>query len=693
MEYCYGHIFHLKGENTKQGIKSFEMKKTIISRKKATILLLATLIYLSCNIAFAGTALAATWQSDTAIASGLGDVGGYSSPAAFQKDGIWYLISGGGNGVFFGYNWTGATWQSDTAISGGLGDVGTHSKPTVFQKDSIWYLISGEHDGVFFGYNWTGSTWQADTTISSGLGDVGVYSSPVVFLNDSIWYLISGEDIGVFTGYNWTGTTWQADTAISSGLGDVGGYSSPAAFQKDGIWYLISGEHDGVFFGYNWTGSTWQADTTIASGLGDVGTRSKSAVFQKDGIWYLISGEYDGGFNGYIPGCNYSLNNYTLTVKARDITTGSDINHFIAELSTGEVRETVYGETTFTCLESGYYEVTVSASQYEHRQETVILDQNKTVIVYLLKLSEPEYFLPTKHLVEFQVVSIWGVPLSNVNVTALGYETTMTNLTWLDKWFGYSPEVEIYNSTMTGLTDSNGALSFMMVETIKYKMWFTNTSQNISAYREIYPKDERYVITIGEIPTQKIAYWITTAQNNTANTANITLHYSDYNSPVKTNWVNFSIYYLDNDTLAYTYNITSISETNENTSINLNASYSYKVKCVADHDDFGVFEWYVTVVFIMPEKPKLPVVQTLKNSLEDWQLQTFSLFVIILFALIFGAYSSGVGGMAVSFMAIGFHLFGMMPLVPTLAGAVIYPLIIVMAILNLLSEQKGSVEA
>ena len=300
-------------------------------------------------------------------------------------------------------------------------------------------------------------------------------------------------------------------------------------------------------------------------------------------------------------------------------------------------------------------------------------------------------YYPPPHLVEFRVVDVWGVPLSDITINATGYETTVGDLTWWQNLFGFSAEVEVYNSTMEGTTDSAGHISFFMVETIKYKMYFTNASQNISAYREIYPKDDRYTITIGEVPAQKIAYWITTEQNNTANTGNITLHYSDYNSPVKTNWVNFSIYYLDNNTLAYTHNFTTINETNENTSIDLNATYSYKVKCVADHDDFGVFTWYVTVIFILPEKPKLPVVQTLKDSLEGWQLQTFSMFVIILFALIFGAYSSGVGGMVVSFMAIGFHLFGMMPLVPVLAGVVIYPLIAVMAIVNLLGEQRAGV--
>ena len=387
---------------------------------------------------------------------------------------------------------------------------------------------------------------------------------------------------------------------------------------------------------------------------------------------------------------------YNLTVTAKDASTHTTITTFTAVLDDTTTSSTTTSTLNFTGVYYGIHKLEVSAEGYYTSLEYVYVPGDTETIMHLTPLEEAEggagVYYPPPHLVEFRVVDIWGVPLSNIAVNATGYETTVINLTWWQTLFGFSSEIEVYNSTATGTTDSAGHISFFMVETIKYKMYFTNASQNVSAYREIYPKDERYTVTIGEIPEQKLAYWITTEQNDSASTGNITLHYSDYNSPVKTNWVNFSIYYLNNDTLAYTHNFTTINETNENTSIDLNATYSYKVKCTVSHDDFGEFAWYVMVVYILPEKPKLPVVQTLKDSLEDWQLQTFSMFVIILFALIFGAYSSGVGGMVVSFMAIGFHLFGMMPLVPVLAGVVIYPLIAVMAIVNLLGEQKGSAE-
>jgi len=255
-------------------------------------------------LSIAGECVANTWQSDSGIVSGLGDVGLYSAPCVFQKDSIWYLIAGEEGGGFYGFNWTGSSWQSDSGIVSGLGSVGEMSAPCVFQKDTTWYLISGEYEGVFCGFNWTGSSWQSDSGIVSGLGrvgggEVGGGSAPCVFQKDTTWYLISGEYEGGFYGFNWTGSSWQSDSGIVSGLGGVGWISAPCVFQKDTTWYLIAGEYDGVFNGYNWTGSSWQSDSDIVSGLGGVGLASVPTVFQKDTTWYLIAGEKEGAFYGF----------------------------------------------------------------------------------------------------------------------------------------------------------------------------------------------------------------------------------------------------------------------------------------------------------------------------------------------------------------------------------------------------------
>ena len=383
---------------------------------------------------------------------------------------------------------------------------------------------------------------------------------------------------------------------------------------------------------------------------------------------------------------------FTLTISAKNIDTAESIMSFTATLDGAETEGTTTGVVSFTQVVGGLHTVYVSAEGYYGGTGSPFVWHNMTYAVYLLSTEVSEnvtggagVYYPPPHLVEFRVVDIWGVPLSNIAVNATGYETTVVNLTWWQKLFGFSSEIEVYNSTATGTTDSAGHISFFMVETIKYKMWFTNASQNVSAYREVYPKDDRYTITTGTIPEQRIAYWITTEQNNSANSGNISIHYCDYNTPnVKTNWVNFSVYYADNASLIFSHNFTSPTDVNENTSIDLNASFVYKVKIVADHDDFGEIKSYSTVVFVMPEKPKFPI-----EGLNDWQITMFGMFLIIFAALIFGAVSSGVGGLVVTFMSAAFYYFGFLPLIPKAAAYVIFPLIIIVAVINKISEQRA----
>ncbi|OGI15501.1 hypothetical protein A3K63_01845, partial [Candidatus Micrarchaeota archaeon RBG_16_49_10] len=243
------------------------------------------------------------WAGDSGINASLGDVGSATAPTVFNKDGTWYMIAGKDASEeewgFIGYNWTGSAWQGDSRINASLVNVGSFSAPTVFNKDGTWYLIIGNLEGNFIGFNWTGTTWQQDSQINASLDDVGQDSVPTVFNKDGTWYLISGEVNGGFYGFNWTGTAWQGDNKINTSLGGVGYRSTPSVFNKDGTWYLISGEINSGFYGFNWTGTAWQGDSGINASLGDIGANTVPAVFNKDGTWYLISGEVNGGFYGF----------------------------------------------------------------------------------------------------------------------------------------------------------------------------------------------------------------------------------------------------------------------------------------------------------------------------------------------------------------------------------------------------------
>jgi len=382
---------------------------------------------------------------------------------------------------------------------------------------------------------------------------------------------------------------------------------------------------------------------------------------------------------------------YNLTVRARSADTHTTIMEFDVMLNDGDIQSTTTGSITFS-VNYGIHKIEVGADGYYSTVAYVYVSEDTEKVVYLTPLEEgggAGTYYPPPHLVEFKVQNVWGQPLAGVNVTAVPSETSMVNWSWIQSVYGYGENI---SQTMTGITDSNGAASFVMVETVKYKLYFTNESQNISAYREIYPKDDRYTITIGEIPEEKIGWWLSTAQNDSANTGNITIHYLDYNEPVKTRWVNFSIYYLENDTLVYSHNFTTVNATNENTSIDLNASYTYKVKITAYHEDYGLISSTTIIVFVIPEKPKLPVAQELFKHLEPWQITLISMFVLICFGFIFGAVSAGTGGLIVAAMAAAFYYFGLLPSLSKEVASIVIPLILIVAVVNKLIEQRGVIQ-
>ena len=382
---------------------------------------------------------------------------------------------------------------------------------------------------------------------------------------------------------------------------------------------------------------------------------------------------------------------YNLTVRARSADTHATIMEFDVMLNDGDIQSTTTGSISFA-VNYGIHKIEVGADGYYSTVAYVYVSEDTEKVVYLTPLEEgggAGTYYPPPHLVEFKVQNVWGQPLSGVNVTAVPAETSMVNWSWIQSVYGYSENI---SQTMSGITDSNGAVSFVMVETVKYKMYFTNESQNISAYREIYPKDDRYVITIGEIPEEKIGWWLSTAQNDTANTGNITIHYLDYNEPIKTRWVNFSIYYLDNNTFVYSHNFTTVNATNENTSIDLNASYTYKVKITAYHEDYGIISSTTIIVFVIPEKPKLPVAQELFKHLEPWQITLISMFVLICFGFIFGAVSAGTGGLIVAAMAAAFYYFGLLPSLSKEVASIVIPLILIVAVVNKLIEQREVIQ-
>lgn len=626
-----------------------------------------------------------------------------------------------GTGVRY-IKYDGSSWSSPLTISSSSS--ANYGAIAVDSEDNlhvVWQYTTSR-DLKYRKYNASSSSWETVTTLSSSMDNIAGAASIAIAPNDVIHvaWVNASEKIDYI---KYSGGAWGSIVNISTSSN----CDSPSIAVDTGGTVHIVWEISHTTIKYiRHTGAGWGSITELVSG-GDKRTPSV-AVSSSSNIVYVVwtnSSTYIDtkyyttswsdretiitGTNNYYPGlimdlypadkCNnerYSvpytgfamlyvdgdiikyyntpsfewetISAFTLVVHAKDIKTGDALQNFTASLDTGDEKTTDNGTVTFPCLDTGSYTVSVATGGYYVSEKSVYMDMDKEITTYLTEIGGAGVqYAP--HFVEFRVVDIWGEPLINIDV----------NVTY---------ERSGGNGTMDAITDSAGGVGFEMMPSTEYTLKFINATQDINTTIKKYPHNTNYVITIGAVPEQMISYWITTQQNNTGNTGNITMHYYDYNSPVKTNWVNFSVYYMDNGTMVHTHNFTSPTDINENTTNNLNASHIYKVKITADHEEFGEVFSYSTIVFVVPSKPFLPAVETMREHLADWQITLVGMFIIILFAMLFEPVSNGIAGLVVGVMAYGFYFFGLLPLIPSIVANTVFPVIVLLSVVNLLADRR-----
>ena len=284
---------------------------------------------------------------------------------------------------------------------------------------------------------------------------------------------------------------------------------------------------------------------------------------------------------------------FILTIKASDASTHATITDFTALVNDDDVQDTTNGSIDFT-VGYGIHKVEASAEGYYASLEYVYVDEDTEKIMYLTPLEGAGgtgTYYPPPHLVEFRVQDNWGNPYSNVVVTAVGIETTMTTWDMIKSLFGLG-NMSVQNETMSGTTDSNGGISFMMVEVVKYEMTFIKGSEvNETIY--IYPKEDHYKIIIGnEGWVQTTSMWDVINYSILASELNDTHEYINF-SYVDTNNKTSELYYFVNQSNGTTtFNIYNHTYTGGDCA-NITNSYivergeAYLIGFEADNDEYG----------------------------------------------------------------------------------------------------------
>ncbi len=257
------------------------------------------------------------------------------------------------------------------------------------------------------------------------------------------------------------------------------------------------------------------ASVTIANASWNTSVTSNSIGYYN--FSDLVNGTYNitASKTGLAEQVNYSINvtdqtvwivqnillslKYTLTVKAQDASTTVPLTEFTTCIL-GNCTATTNGSTIYK-LYYGVYYISASATGYYANGKTIILTADTTETIQLTKTptSYPIY-QGTPHNVKFIVQDVNGIRKSGVNVTAQGYGTTLGDWAWLKGLLGIDYSTyPLQNASMSGFTGTDGSITFLMVETIYYKMDFVNISAGINHTEWVYPKDEVYPITVGTL--------------------------------------------------------------------------------------------------------------------------------------------------------------------------------------------------
>lgn len=247
--------------------------------------------------------------------------------------------------------------------------------------------------------------------------------------------------------------------------------------------------------------------------------------------------------------------------------------------------------------------------------------------------------------VRFIVQDYYGRPQSDLHVVATPSNTSMGSWGWLDWLYGVNENVNLQNSSLSGITGSDGTISFVMLDSIKYTIWCYNDDLSINQTFTIYPKgsDEYLYIsqTIPDSIQDVYSYNISTTLNEN-DTYTIEFTFTGYTDET------LDIYVRNNNgTTVYNTSTTPYGNISIDYLLPYHEGQSYSYGFNVSTDDYGNVNVTRSDI-IYPEKVDI--------ELDDTWMSWLSVGIIIVFAAIFSR---------------GNTVYGVI-IVPAIAGLLIY---------------------
>jgi len=165
--------------------------------------------------------------------------------------------------------------------------------------------------------------------------------------------------------------------------------------------------------------------------------------------------------------------------------------------SSGKSYQTTNG-TGYLTEPFGLYTITFSSDGYYPRTISYVFDADASHAVALTETvagATDINLQGTPKDVKFHIQSFWGAPLTDATIAVQGVTTTTGSWDWVSTLLSIDlEETPIQNTSMSGLTDSNGDAVFLMLDSIKYNISVSKTGYTFPA-TFISPQASQYTIS------------------------------------------------------------------------------------------------------------------------------------------------------------------------------------------------------
>jgi hypothetical protein len=185
---------------------------------------------------------------------------------------------------------------------------------------------------------------------------------------------------------------------------------------------------------------------------------------------------------------------FTLTIHFVDSLTGDYISKANLTDRYGNFISVTNG-TYVNTYNYGTYQFVVSSFGYTPKTALFTMDSDKTVNITLVKAyaaGQVQYYTP--HKVRFLCKDVYGKPIPDMMAKVYGIENTLGTADFVLSMLGVNLETNPITTTlMTGSTGSDGSVVFVMLETEKYSVQYTNEALSINETRYYYPASDQYI--------------------------------------------------------------------------------------------------------------------------------------------------------------------------------------------------------